>query len=81
MPALDTEPHAPLPPDGIGYLLLEAQDRLNASAGRMVTSAGSELVLSVIRATPAHLGLRFERIERDDRLLPAALALAYHRRG
>ena len=34
----------------------------------------------VMRATPSELGLRFEQIERQDRLLLASLALAYHRR-
>jgi hypothetical protein len=33
-----------------------------------------------VRVTGADLGLRFEQIERDDRLLLASLALAYHRR-
>jgi PilZ domain len=35
----------------------------------------------VAREGAGELGLRFGRIERDDRLLLAALALAYHRRG
>jgi hypothetical protein len=35
----------------------------------------------VMRATLSDVGVRFERIERDDRLLLAALALAYHRRA
>jgi hypothetical protein len=33
-----------------------------------------------VRVTEAELGLKFEAIERDDRLLLASLALAYHRR-
>jgi hypothetical protein len=33
-----------------------------------------------VRVTDQELGLRFEEIERDDRLLLASLALAYHRR-
>ena len=33
-----------------------------------------------VRVTPAELGLRFEQIELDDRMLLASLALAYHRR-
>jgi hypothetical protein len=33
-----------------------------------------------VRVTEAELGLRFEEIGRDDRLLLASLALAYHRR-
>jgi hypothetical protein len=33
-----------------------------------------------MRLTPTELGLRFEEIERQDRLLLASLALAYHRR-
>jgi PilZ domain len=33
-----------------------------------------------VRVTDADLGLRFDEIERDDRLLLASLALAYHRR-
>jgi PilZ domain len=36
--------------------------------------------VSVARETAADLGLRFERIERDDRLQLAALVFAYHRR-
>jgi hypothetical protein len=36
--------------------------------------------VSVARETPTDLGLRFERIERADRLQLAALAFAYHRR-
>lgn len=35
----------------------------------------------VVRATADDIGLRFERIERDDRLLLASLALAWHRRA
>jgi hypothetical protein len=34
-----------------------------------------------MRLTPTELGLRFEEIERQDRLLLASLALAYHRRA
>jgi hypothetical protein len=34
-----------------------------------------------VRVTAADLGLRFEEIDRHDRLLLASLALAYHRRG
>jgi hypothetical protein len=34
-----------------------------------------------MRLTPTEVGLRFEHIEREDRLLLASLALAYHRRG
>ena len=34
----------------------------------------------VMRVTATELGLRFEQIERQDRLLLASLALAYHRR-
>jgi PilZ domain len=33
-----------------------------------------------VRVTPAELGLRFEDIELNDRMLLASLALAYHRR-
>jgi hypothetical protein len=33
-----------------------------------------------VRVTSEDLGLRFEEIERDDRMLLASLALAYHRR-
>jgi hypothetical protein len=33
-----------------------------------------------VRVTGDDLGLRFEQIERDDRMLLASLALAYHRR-
>jgi hypothetical protein len=35
----------------------------------------------VMRVTETEVGLRFEQIEQEDRLLMAALALAYHRRG
>ena len=35
----------------------------------------------VMRLTATEVGLRFEQIERQDRLLMASLALAYHRRG
>jgi hypothetical protein len=35
----------------------------------------------VMRVTAEDVGLRFERIERDDRLLLTSLALAYHRRA
>ena len=35
----------------------------------------------VMRLTATEVGLRFEQIERQDRLLLASLALAYHRRG
>jgi hypothetical protein len=35
----------------------------------------------VARVTEHDLGLRFERIEREDRLLLTSLALAYHRRA
>jgi hypothetical protein len=44
--------------------------------------AGHEVVAEAIavRVTSDDLGLRFEAIERDDRLLLASLALAYHRR-
>ncbi|MGH2946279.1 MAG: PilZ domain-containing protein [Solirubrobacteraceae bacterium] len=57
----------------------------NPAAGRLelTIAAGDHDVVTdagVVRETPAELGLRFERIERDDRLLLAALALAYHRR-
>lgn len=34
-----------------------------------------------VRITDEDLGLRFEEIGRDDRMLLASLALAYHRRG
>jgi hypothetical protein len=36
--------------------------------------------VSPVRVTASDLGLRFDEIERDDRLLLASLALAYHRR-
>jgi hypothetical protein len=44
--------------------------------------AGHEVVAEAVavRVTGADLGLRFEQIERDDRMLLASLALAYHRR-
>jgi PilZ domain len=35
----------------------------------------------VMRVTAEDVGLRFERIEREDRLLLTSLALAYHRRA
>ena len=37
--------------------------------------------VAAVRVTDDALGLRFEEIGRDDRLLLASLALAYHRRG
>jgi hypothetical protein len=44
--------------------------------------ADHEVVAEVraMRLTATEVGLRFEEIERDDRLLLASLALAYHRR-
>jgi hypothetical protein len=36
--------------------------------------------VAVVRETQSELGLRFERIDRDDRLLLASLVFAYHRR-
>jgi hypothetical protein len=36
--------------------------------------------VSAVRVTASDLGLRFDEIERGDRLLLASLALAYHRR-
>jgi hypothetical protein len=35
--------------------------------------------ISAVRVTDGDLGLRFEELARDDRLLLASLALAYHR--
>jgi hypothetical protein len=35
--------------------------------------------VTVVRVTPTDLGLRFENLARDDRLMLASLALAYHR--
>jgi hypothetical protein len=35
--------------------------------------------VAVVRETRSELGLRFERIDRDDRLLLASLVFAYHR--
>ena len=54
-------------------------------AGRvkLAIAAGDHEIVAeagVVRETADDLGLRFERIEREDRLLLAALALAYHRR-
>lgn len=37
--------------------------------------------VTAVRVTEADLGLRFEELARDDRLLLASLALAYHRSG
>ena len=44
--------------------------------------AGHEVVAQAVavRVTGSDLGLRFEEIEHEDRLLLASLALAYHRR-
>jgi hypothetical protein len=44
--------------------------------------AGHEVVAEAVavRVTDEDLGLRFEEIQRDDRMLLASLALAYHRR-
>jgi PilZ domain len=54
-------------------------------AGRveLAIAAGDHEIVAeagVVRETADDLGLRFERIEREDRLLLAALALAWHRR-
>ncbi len=47
----------------------------------MVAAAWLVVATAVgVLVTEAELGLRFEEIGRDDRLLLASLALAYHRR-
>jgi len=48
----------------------------------VVVEGGHEVVaeVEIVRATADDLGLRFTRVERQDRLLLASLALAYHRR-
>ena len=50
---------------------------LELQVGEYAVHAG----VRVMRATAGDLGLRFERIEREDRLLLTSLALAYHRRA
>jgi PilZ domain len=55
----------------------DAQLELTLEVGEHTVAAE----VRVARAGDGELGLSFHRLERDDRLLLAALALAYHRRG
>jgi PilZ domain len=60
----------------------EGADAVDGKLELRIQVADHEVVAEAVavRVTDAELGLRFEQIERDDRLLLASLALAYHRR-
>jgi PilZ domain len=60
----------------------EGVDAVDGTLELRIQVADHEVVAEAVavRVTDAELGLRFEEIERDDRLLLASLALAYHRR-
>jgi hypothetical protein len=60
----------------------EGADTVEGTLELRIQVADHEVVAEAVavRVTEAELGLRFEEIERDDRLLLASLALAYHRR-
>jgi PilZ domain len=60
----------------------EGADAVDGTLELRIQVADHEVVAEAVavRVTDAELGLRFEEIERDDRLLLASLALAYHRR-
>lgn len=60
----------------------EGADSVDGPLELRIQVADHEVVAEAVavRVTEAELGLRFEEIERDDRLLLASLALAYHRR-
>jgi hypothetical protein len=61
----------------------EGAETVDGTLELRIQVADHEVVAEAVavRVTDAELGLRFEVIERDDRLLLASLALAYHRRG
>jgi PilZ domain len=60
----------------------EGADPVDGALEVRIQVADHEVVAEAVavRVTSEDLGLRFEEIERDDRLLLASLALAYHRR-
>jgi hypothetical protein len=60
----------------------ESASSVDGTLDVRIQVADHEVVASAVavRVTEAELGLRFEEIGRDDRLLLASLALAYHRR-
>jgi PilZ domain-containing protein len=60
----------------------EGADAVDGTLEVRIQVADHEVVAEAVavRVTDAELGLRFEEIERHDRLLLASLALAYHRR-
>jgi PilZ domain len=60
----------------------EGADPGEGSVQVRIQVANHEVVAEAraVRVTNDDLGLRFEEIERDDRMLLASLALAYHRR-
>ncbi len=60
----------------------EGADPGEGSVQVRIQVANHEVVAEAraVRVTSDDLGLRFEAIERDDRMLLASLALAYHRR-
>jgi hypothetical protein len=60
----------------------EGADHVDGALEVRIQVADHEVVAEAIavRVTVDDLGLRFKEIERDDRLLLASLALAYHRR-
>jgi hypothetical protein len=60
----------------------QGADAVDGKLELRIQVADHEVVAEAVavRVTDAELGLRFEEIERDDRLLLASLALAYHRR-
>ena len=60
----------------------EGADPGDGSVQVRIQVANHEVVAEAraVRVTDDDLGLRFEEIERDDRMLLASLALAYHRR-
>lgn len=60
----------------------EGADHVDGALEVRIKVADHEVVAEAVavRVTSDDLGLRFEEIERDDRLLLASLALAYHRR-
>jgi hypothetical protein len=60
----------------------EGADAVEGPLELRIQVADHEVVAEAVavRVTEAELGLKFEEIERDDRLLLASLALAYHRR-
>jgi hypothetical protein len=60
----------------------EGADAVDGKLELRIQVADHEVVAEAVavRITDGELGLRFEEIERNDRLLLASLALAYHRR-